>query len=199
MQSRITCAAATGSSAVGLWTCPAASRAGRPLRLANARKGQQLQQGHISGPSDGLHNGNSERCVAVGPKQLPSLKNAIIMMRASQPSAYSRNNCQIKTNMHRPPRHAHADSPGASSPRMRNAPCRLLLALCDAAACELNHVLVSCRVRAGICNVLNHLVRAIIEQHPPGRLRTAMYLSCRPTTSSCVFETGTAALFTSSR
>ena len=43
MQSRIPCEAATGSSAVGLWRCPAASRAGRRLCLADERKGQQLQ------------------------------------------------------------------------------------------------------------------------------------------------------------
>ena len=36
--------AATGSSLVGLWRCPAASRAPR-LRLADERKGQQLQKG----------------------------------------------------------------------------------------------------------------------------------------------------------
>ena len=39
------CEAATGSSAVGLWRCPTAARAGRRLRLADERKGQQLQQG----------------------------------------------------------------------------------------------------------------------------------------------------------
>ena len=49
MQRRIPCEAATGSSPVGLWRCPAASRAGRRLRLADERKGQQLQQGQSSG------------------------------------------------------------------------------------------------------------------------------------------------------
>jgi hypothetical protein len=39
------CEAATGSSAVGLWRCPTAAHAGRRLRLADERKGQQLQQG----------------------------------------------------------------------------------------------------------------------------------------------------------
>ena len=36
--------AATGSSLVGLWRCPAASRAGPRLRLADERKGQQPQK-----------------------------------------------------------------------------------------------------------------------------------------------------------
>ena len=37
--------AATGSSLVGIWRYPAASRAGPRLRLADERKGQQLQKG----------------------------------------------------------------------------------------------------------------------------------------------------------
>ena len=62
-------------------------------------RGRGISCSRGTSAADGLHNGHSERCVAGGPKQLPPLKNAMIMMRATQPSTHSRNNRQIKINM----------------------------------------------------------------------------------------------------